>query len=122
MLPVVPPARVEVDDQRRFIDVNESACKLLGYTRQEFLELSIDDISFPSGAHVDPMYKQFLKKGSMSGIFALRRKSGEAIMVRFEAGRIDGRSIATWTHYQPLQQPSEEKSLTPPWAKPGRNG
>ncbi len=52
MLPVVPPARVEVDAQRRFIDVNDGACKLLGYTRQEFLQLSVDDISFPSGAHV----------------------------------------------------------------------
>ena len=122
MLPVVPPARVEVDDLPRYIEVNDSACELLGYTRQEFLELSIDDISFPSGAHVHPMYSQFLSKGSMSGIFALRRKSGGAIMVRFESERVDGRSIAIWTHYQPLEQPSEEESLTPPLAKPGRNG
>lgn len=122
MLPVVPPARVEVDAQRRFIYVNESACKLLGYTRQEFLELSVDDISFPSGAHVDPMYTLFLKKGSLNGIFALRRKSGEAIMIRFDSERIDGRSIATWTHYEALQQPPEEESLTPPSPKPGRNG
>ncbi len=58
----------------------------------------------------------------MSGIFALRRKSGEAIMIRFEAEQIDGRSVATWTHYRPLEQPLEEESLTPPLAKLGRNG
>ena len=53
------------------------------------------------------MYTQFLSQGSMSSIFALRRKSGEAIMIRFEAEQIDGRSLATWTHYQPLEQAPE---------------
>jgi PAS domain S-box-containing protein len=108
MLPVSPPAEVEVDSHRRYIWVNDAACELLGYSRSEFLTKTIDDISFPSRAHVDPMFTKFANEGAMNGIFALRRKSGEAIMIRFESEVVDGRSIARWTHYQPVAQETVE--------------
>jgi len=100
MLTVSPPGEVEVDASRRYVAVNDAACALLGYTREEFLTKTIDDISFPSGAHVYPLYAKFVEDGAMSGIFALRRKSGEGIMIRFEASIIEGRSLARWTHYE----------------------
>jgi PAS domain S-box-containing protein len=100
MVPVYPPAQVEVDSTRRYTSVNDTACELLGYTRDELLNMRIDDISFPSGAHVQPMYSQFMEDGAMRGIFALRRKSGEIVWVRYKAETINGRSRATWTHYE----------------------
>lgn len=103
MFPVLPPAEVEVDSTRRYIAVNDAACELLGYSRSELLTKTIDDISYPSGAHVGPMFAKFADDGSMSGIFALRRKSGEGIMIRFESDRTDGRSRAKWTHYAPIE-------------------
>ena len=104
MVPVSPAAEVEVDHSRRYVSVNNAACELLGYSRDELLQLTIDDVSFPSGAHVDPMYMRFLEDGSMRGVFALRRKSGEGIWVRFESKVSEGRSIARWTHYAPVKQ------------------
>jgi PAS domain S-box-containing protein len=101
MFPVIPPAQVEADSTRRYTYVNDAACELLGYTRDELLGLRIDDISFPSGAHVKPMYTQFLENGDMRGIFALRRKSGEVIWVRFQAETVNGRYRSTFTHYEP---------------------
>jgi PAS domain S-box-containing protein len=101
MIPIVPPAVVEVDVSRRYVAVNDSACQLLGYEREELLNMRIDDISFPTGAHVKTMYAQYVEDGSMSGIFALRRKSGEAIWIRFQAQTSNGSSRATWTHYEP---------------------
>lgn len=109
MLPVIPAAEVEVDSDRRYVSVNDSACELLGYTRQELLALRIDDISFPSDAHVRPMYTQFVKDGQMRGIFALRRKSGEVIRIRFESRQAHGRSLATWTHYEVWKNPERSK-------------
>jgi len=100
MLPVQPPAEVEVDENRRYIAVNDAACELLGYSRDELLRMKIEDLSYPSGAHVQPMYSQYLEDGSMKGIFALRRKSGEIVWIRFLAKIVDGRSVATWTHYE----------------------
>ncbi len=73
--------------------------------------MRIDDISFPSGAHVKPMYTQFVENGDMRGIFALRRKSGEVIWVRFQADMTDGRYRATWTHYEPWDP---DRAMMPP--------
>jgi PAS domain S-box-containing protein len=117
VLSLHPPAEVEVDSSRRYVAVNDAACELLGYSREELLKMTIDDLSFPSGAHVDPMYTQFLRDGSMRGIFALRRKSGEGILVRFESAIRDGRPVARWTHYKPLPQP-EDPGFNPVSAKP----
>jgi PAS domain S-box-containing protein len=100
MVPVDPPAQVEVDSTRRYVWANQTACELLGYTREELLTMRIDDISFPSPAHVKPMYSQFVEDGEMRGIFAVRRKSGEVIWIRYKAETIEGRSRATWTHYE----------------------
>ncbi|MGA7463657.1 MAG: PAS domain-containing protein [Candidatus Korobacteraceae bacterium] len=100
MIPVIPPAQVEVDSNRRYISVNDSACELLGYSRQELLNMRIDDLSFPTGAHVAPMYEQFVRDGGMQGIFALKRKNGEVIRIRFVSETANARSTATWTHYE----------------------
>ncbi len=32
------------DSKSRFIDVNETACNTLGYSREEFLDMSVSDI------------------------------------------------------------------------------
>lgn len=109
MIPITPAAEVEVDSNRRYIFVNDSACELLGYTREEFLQMKIDDISFPSGAHVAPMYAQYLRDGKMDGIFALRRKSGEVIRIKFTSERREGRSHATWTHYEIWPEPERSR-------------
>jgi PAS domain S-box-containing protein len=109
MIPVTPPAQVEVDSSRRYISVNDSACELLGYARRELLNMHIDDISFPTGAHVAPMFKQFVKDGRMRGIFALQRKSGEVIRIRFESKQLEGRSLATWTHYEVWKNPERSR-------------
>jgi PAS domain S-box-containing protein len=111
MVPLLPPAQAETDSTRRYTYVNDAACELLGYTREELLSMRIDDISFPSGAHVKPMYTQFVENGDMRGIFALRRKSGEVIWVRFQADMTDGRYRATWTHYEPWDP---DRAMMPP--------
>lgn len=109
MIPVTPPAQVEVDSSRRYISVNDSACALLGYARQELLNLRIDDVSFPTGAHVVPMFEQYVRDGKMRGIFALQRKNGEVLRVRFESETGTGRLIATWTHYEVWKNPERAR-------------
>ena len=108
MTPVLPPAEVEVDSRRRYIWVNDAACELLGYSRSELLSKTIDDISYPSGAHVGSMFAKFENEGAMSGIFALRRKSGQGIMIRFESEVVDGHPRAKWTHFQPVEEGTSE--------------
>lgn len=129
MMTVSPPAQVEVDSSRRYVDANDAACKLLGYSREELLTKTIEDISYPSGAHVHPLFQRFQQDGSMAGIFALRRKSGEGIMIRFQSRIVNGRSLATWTHYALIEEPAESDrefvynpGVTPASARPGSRG
>lgn len=100
MLPISPPARVEVDAQRRYVSVSDSACELLGYTRAELLAMRIDDLSAPSGAHVPAMFHRYVDDGQMNGIFALRRKDGKFVRIRFQSSTADGRYVAYWTDYE----------------------
>lgn len=37
---------VFADEKRRYTDATQSACKLLGYTREELLAKSDDDVSY----------------------------------------------------------------------------
>ncbi len=106
MIPIDPPAHVEVDENRRYVAVDDAACRLLGYSREELLALRIDDISAPSDAHVPMMFDKYVDDGGMQGIFALQRKSGEIILIRFQAHIKQGRQLATWTHYRPMDDPS----------------
>ena len=112
MLPISPPARVEVDGERRYVSVNDSACELLGYSRAELLGMRIDDLSAPSGAHVSPMFQRYVKEGEMNGIFALRRKDGKVLRIRFQSSICDGRYTAEWSHYEVWDEAPE--------ADPGR--
>ncbi len=108
MLPISPPARVEVDEERRYISANDSACELLGYTRAELLAMRIDDLSAPSGAHVSPMFQRYLEHGEMSGIFALRRKDRKVLRIRFQSSIRDGRYTAEWSHYEVWEDEAPE--------------
>lgn len=100
MLPIDPPAIVEVNEKRQYVAVNDSACRLLGYSREELLALRIDDLSFPSGAHVSPMFEHYQNNGEMHGLFALRSKKGDIIKIRYDAFEQNGRLIAHWTEYE----------------------
>ena len=107
MIAIDPPAIVEVDPDRRYVAVNDSACQLLGYSREELLKLRIDDLAIPSGAHVPAMYENYVEAGKMEGIFAVKRKRGDAILIRFKASLVGGRAVSEWTEYEPLNyQPS----------------
>ena len=63
MIGLLPPAVVEVDAKRKYIAANQIACELLGYELGELLQMRIDDISAPSGAHVSPMFEKYTDEG-----------------------------------------------------------
>ena len=101
MIPLTPPAIVEVDQNRKYIAVNDAACALLGYSREELLQMSIEQISYPSGAHVTTMFENYQDAGGMKGIFAVKTKAGEILWIRYEAAVNDGRMVARWYEYEP---------------------
>lgn len=103
MIPLDPPAILEVDPQRRYIRVDDTACQLLGYSRDELLQMRIDDLSYPSGAHVSPLFETYREHGELQGLFALKAKSGEVIWIRYTSEIRNGRMVARWVAYERRQ-------------------
>ena len=78
-----PVAIFVADDDRRYIAVNEYACRLLGYPRDELLALGVLDVAVNPHARDD--YDEMLASGFSTGTARLRRKDGEEIEVAYRA-------------------------------------
>ena len=74
------------DDRGRYVDANPAACELLGYTRDEVLELSVWDLT-PHGHEVDGLvaWKEFIELGFQAGVYWMVRKDGTLIGVEYRA-------------------------------------
>ena len=78
-----PFAVFVADDDGRYLAVNAYACDLLGYTRDELLDLRVSDVAVDSDAAAD--YGEMKRKGSHNGLTVLRHKDGTDLQVHFRA-------------------------------------
>jgi PAS domain S-box-containing protein len=79
-----PIAIFVADEDHDYLAVNRYACELLGYTREELLELRVTDVAVNTGAPDD--YEQMMRSGSHVGLTILRRKDGSELPMNFRAG------------------------------------
>jgi PAS domain S-box-containing protein len=70
------------DDQQRYVDANPTICNLLGYTREEMLQLSLKDI-IPADQlnNLPKEWHEFVGDGYWNGLYMLRRKDGGTAIV-----------------------------------------
>jgi two-component system sensor histidine kinase/response regulator len=83
-------------DAGRYVDVNRAACKLLGYTRKELLELGPRDLLDPEELKVQPAKFDEIRRGETT--FSERhllRKDGSRVLVEMSAKMLpDGRMMS----------------------------
>jgi PAS domain S-box-containing protein len=77
-----PVAVFVADEHMRYIAVNVYACELLGYTRDELLQLRIPDVS---GSAAEDNFAEFLASGRQAGTIELRRKDGTTFEFEYVA-------------------------------------
>jgi PAS domain S-box-containing protein len=75
----------------RFLDVNETACRRLGYTREEMLSMSLSDIIATGDEEfsVKAMIKEIRKSGSKTIESRNRRKDGSTLPVEVNVQYIE---------------------------------
>ena len=74
------------DDDRRYINVNSAACRLLGTTPEELIGKRIDDFAPPElRPGLDAAWSEFLSVGTQSAPFTIIRTDGAAVTVQFTA-------------------------------------
>jgi PAS domain S-box-containing protein len=77
-----PVAIFVADEHMRYIAVNAYACELLGYTRDELLELTVADVAGPGSAQA---FDDFMDGAERLGSYELRRKDGTTFILRYIA-------------------------------------
>ncbi|WPL19798.1 Autoinducer 2 sensor kinase/phosphatase LuxQ [Thiorhodovibrio winogradskyi] len=72
------------DEQGRYTDANPAACAMLGYTREELLQMSVAELAVPTETWtLTAQWNDFTTQGAQSGEFRLRRKDGSLIMTEY---------------------------------------
>jgi PAS domain S-box-containing protein len=78
-----PVAVLVADDEMRFVAVNAFACHVLGYTREELLELRVTDVARSDSASTD--YAKLMTAGAQTGTVLVSRKDGDQVSVTYHA-------------------------------------
>jgi PAS domain S-box-containing protein len=74
------------NDLGEYVDANPAACRMVGYSREELMQLSVRDLTpEPQRAQFAELWAEFLTAQTMSGEYSLRTKSGTIIVVAFRA-------------------------------------
>lgn len=74
------------DDRGHYIAANPAASHLLGYSREELLSMSVEDITVPEmQEQVRQQWENFLREGRMSGEFPVRCRQGHIRATEFRA-------------------------------------
>jgi PAS domain S-box-containing protein len=74
-----------VDRERRYVEVSDDFCKLVGYDRTELMEKKYDDLTASNTNNIETVYSLFEKLGYMHGLWILVSREGTRILIRYES-------------------------------------
>lgn len=74
-----------VDLDRRYVQVSDEFCRLVGYDRETLLGKRYDDLTAPETNDVFTTFNLFCQLEYMQGLWMLVARSGTRILVRYEA-------------------------------------
>ena len=80
-----PMAVFVADHEGRYLAVNAYACELLGYSRDELLELRLTDVAVNPGAQED--FAEMQRTGAHGGVTVLRHRDGSKLPMHFRASK-----------------------------------
>jgi PAS domain S-box-containing protein len=79
-----PTAVFVADEHGKYVAVNQAACVMLGYSRQELLDLRVADVALYSEAGEE--WSEMRQAGTRVGTSSLTRKDGAIVEFSYVAG------------------------------------
>lgn len=81
-------AMVIADDQGRYLEVNQPACELFGYPREQMLRMSVGDLVTAQAPGAQEQYREYLRAGRQIGEFTFIRADKQVRTASYSACRI----------------------------------
>ena len=82
---VKPDYTTVIDSDRRYVEVSDSFCKLVGYKREDLIGKRYDDLSAPNTNDISVIFDLFIRLRYMHGLWMLVSRNGARILVRYES-------------------------------------
>jgi PAS domain S-box-containing protein len=82
---VAPDYTVVIDADRKYVEVSDSFCELLGYPREQLIGKRFDVVTAPRTNNIPVVFGLFARTGYMHGLWMLLTRTGARIVVRYEA-------------------------------------
>ena len=80
-------AIVIADDAGNYLQVNESACELLGYPREQLLHMNVSDLTTTTSPDAAIRYQVYRQKENETGEFSFVRPDGARRVAQYTASR-----------------------------------
>ncbi len=93
------------DDQGRYVQVNQAACQLLGFSCDKLLTMSLSDLMTVDAPDAGEKYRAYVEKGEESGEFTFVRPDGQRRTVEYVASM-----FAPGLHMSILRDVTERKA------------
>ena len=74
-----------VDKNRKYVEVSDKFCKLVGYKAEELIGTPYDHLTVPNTAEILTTYNLLMQLGYMHGLWMLAHRTGYRIVIRYEA-------------------------------------
>lgn len=82
----VPVAILVANNRARYVDANRHAVALTGYPRAQLMTMQLWDLTpKPSRVLGHRLWRAFLRRGRMAGLYELRRKDGSVLTANYLA-------------------------------------
>jgi PAS domain-containing protein len=82
---VAPIYTTLVNSDRKYVWVSDNFCELLGYRVEELVGKRYDEVTAPTTNDIPVTFSMFKKLGYMHGLWMLIHRTGERILIRYEA-------------------------------------
>lgn len=82
---VAPEFTTLVGTDRRYIEVSDSFCQLLGYQQNELIGKTYDEVNVSGTNDIPTVFRLFIKNGYMHGLWMLVHRRGTPILVKYES-------------------------------------
>jgi PAS domain S-box-containing protein len=82
---VTPAYTAVVDKERKYVEVSESFCKLVGYKAEELIGTRYDELTAPGTADIQTTSNLFARLGYMHGLWTVVHRTGYRILIRYES-------------------------------------